>query len=155
MLPQNSAIDTTEADRRHSDQPNRRVLGHVVQCDGGRAVISAAIDPTDGSLTSYWTVGKMISINLKEARTVGIVYEIKKSDHLWDSGSHSFIEIAVELVGEVKDHPETGRPIFDRGITLYPYVGAIAHRIRSRDLTAIYDLASAQRASANPRPSPC
>ena len=31
--------------------------------------------------------------------------------------------------------------MFDRGITNYPYIGAIAHRIRSRDLAAVYDLA--------------
>ncbi|TIU02757.1 MAG: DUF87 domain-containing protein, partial [Mesorhizobium sp.] len=33
------------------------------------------------------------------------------------------------------------KPIFDRGITTYPHIGAIAHRIRSRDLQAVYDLA--------------
>lgn len=135
--------ETTSQERRDTQQPDRRVLGHVVQCDGARAVISAVIDPTDGidgSATSYWTVGKMISINLKEARTVGIVYDIRKSDRLWADGSQRNIEVSVELVGEVKDHPDTGKPVFDRGITIYPYVGAISHRIRARDLAAIYDL---------------
>ena len=31
--------------------------------------------------------------------------------------------------------------MFDRGITVYPHIGAIAHRIRARDLQAVYDLA--------------
>ena len=37
--------------------------------------------------------------------------------------------------------PQTRKPIFDRGITNSPFIGAIAHRIRSRDLAAVYDLA--------------
>jgi DNA helicase HerA-like ATPase len=32
------------------------------------------------------------------------------------------------------------KPVFDRGITAYPHIGAIAHDIRSGDLAAIYDL---------------
>jgi len=135
--------EATSQERRDVHQPDRRVLGHVVQCDGARAVVSAIIDPSDGSegsAISYWTVGKMISINLNEARTVGIVYDIRKSDRLWDENTRHSIEVSVELVGEVKDHPETGKPMFDRGITLYPHVGAISHRIRARDLAAIYDL---------------
>ena len=31
--------------------------------------------------------------------------------------------------------------MFDRGITIYPHIGAVAHRIRARDLQAVYDLA--------------
>lgn len=143
MFSERSAGETVSQERRGPHQPDRRVLGHVVQCDGGRAVISALIDPsdgTDGNATGYWTVGKMISINLKTTRTVGIVYNVSKADRVWDGNSHPAIEVSVELVGEVKDHPETGRPVFDRGITVYPYIGAISHRIRARDLEAIYDL---------------
>src|SRR5690606_17024143 len=47
-----------------------------------------------------------------------------------------------ELVGEVRDPAEPGRkPVFDRGITNYPHIGAVAHRIRASDLEAVYDLA--------------
>jgi DNA helicase HerA-like ATPase len=143
MFSERSVGDPVPQERREAHQPDRRVLGHVVQCDGARAVISATIDPadgTEGNAKSYWTVGKMISINLDEARTVGIVYEIRKPDRLWEGSSQNSIEVFVELVGEVKDNPATGKPVFDRGITLYPHVGAISHRIRARDLAAIYDL---------------
>lgn len=143
MFSERSAGESISQERRGAHQPDRRVLGHVVQCDGGRAVVSALIDPSDdadGNGTNYWTVGKMISINLNTTRTVGIVYNVCKSDRMWDGSSHPAIEVSVELVGEVRDHPDTGKPIFDRGITVYPYIGAISHRIRVRDLEAIYDL---------------
>ena len=92
-------------------------------------------------MTGLWTVGKMISINLG-TRTVGLVYEIGKSDRAWSSEGQNPIEVSVELIGEVRDGAEPGaKPIFDRGITTYPHIGAIAHRIRSRDLQAVYDLA--------------
>jgi DNA helicase HerA-like ATPase len=143
MLDERVRNATVLLERRDSDQPDRRIIGHVVQCDGARAIVSAIVDPddiTEGSAKSYWTVGKMISINLDGTRTVGIVYEVRKSDRVWDGSAHNVIEVAVELVGEVKDHSETGKPIFDRGITSYPHIGAVSHRIRGRDLAAIYDL---------------
>ncbi|MCB1467738.1 MAG: ATP-binding protein, partial [Rhizobiaceae bacterium] len=143
MYSERSFGDVVSQERRGIDQPNHRVLGHVVQCDGSRAVISATIDPSEseeGNANNYWTVGKMISINLVDARTVGIVYDIRKPDRLWEGSTQHSIEVSVELVGEVRDNPETGAPVFDRGITTYPCVGAVSHRIRARDLAAIYDL---------------
>ncbi|GLS28773.1 hypothetical protein SAMN04488498_101317 [Mesorhizobium albiziae] len=133
--------EQTVQERRDAAQNDKRILGHVIQCDGARARIAAYADTLDGTVTGIWTVGKMISINLQEARTVGLVYEISKSDHLWSEDGRNAIEVSVELVGEVRDGRASGKPVFDRGITIYPYVGAVAHRIRSRDLTAIYDLA--------------
>ena len=133
--------EQTLQERRDAAQNDKRILGHVIQCDGARARIAAYADTLDGTVTGIWTVGKMISINLQEARTVGLVYEISKSDHLWSEDGRNAIEVSVELVGEVRDDRASGKPVFDRGITVYPYVGAVAHRIRSRDLTAIYDLA--------------
>ena len=135
MYSERSFGDVVSQERRGIDQPNHRVLGHVVQCDGSRAVISATIDPTEseeGNANNYWTVGKMISINLVDARTVGIVYDIRKPDRLWEGSTQHSIEVSVELVGEVRDNPETGAPVFDRGITTYPCVGAVSHRIRAR-----------------------
>jgi DNA helicase HerA-like ATPase len=137
----NDLGEATSQERREGQQPDRRVLGHVVQCDGARAVIAAHADYEDGSVTGLWSVGKMISINLATTRTVGLVYAINKSDRQWASDSRNAIEVSVELIGEVRDDPANGKPVFDRGITTYPYIGAIAHRIRARDLAAVYDLA--------------
>ena len=137
----NTGGETTTQERREGTQPDHRVLGHVVQCDGARAVVAAQADKEDGSVTGLWSVGKMVSINLAATRTVGLVYAINKSDRQWSSDSRNSIEVSIELIGEVRDDPSNGKPIFDRGITNYPYIGAIAHRIRARDLAAVYDLA--------------
>ncbi len=133
--------EQTLQERRDAAQNDKRILGHIIQCDGARAKIAAFADTLDGTVTGIWTVGKMISISLPEARTVGLVYEISKSDHQWSEDGRNAIEVSVELVGEVRDDRATGKPVFDRGITVYPYVGAISHRIRTRDLAAVYDLA--------------
>ena len=139
---QASAGEGTMQERRGADQNDKRILGNVVQCDGARATISAFADGEEGFVTGHWSVGKMISINLGSTRTVGLVYEIGKSDRAWSSEGQNPIEVRVELIGEVRDAVEPGaKPIFDRGITSYPHIGAIAHRIRSRDLQAVYDLA--------------
>jgi DNA helicase HerA-like ATPase len=136
-----------ERETGHAEQTSQerrdgaRVLGHVIQCDGARAKIAAFADTVDGSVTGLWTVGKMVSISLPETRTVGLVYEISKSDHSWSEDGRNAIEVSVELVGEVRDDRATGKPVFDRGITAYPHIGAISHRIRARDLAAVYDLA--------------
>jgi DNA helicase HerA-like ATPase len=137
-----SVGEPTSQERRNAEQNDRRILGNVVQCDGARATIAAYADDVDGAVTGLWTVGKMISINLGTTRTVGLVYGIGKSDRAWSSEGQNPIEVSIELIGEVRDGAEPGaKPIFDRGITTYPHIGAVAHRIRSRDLQAVYDLA--------------
>lgn len=137
-----SGGETTSQERRALAQAERRILGNVVQCDGARAIISAYADESDDLGTGRWTVGKMISINLGSVRTVGLVYQVGKADRAWTSDSQNAIEVSVELVGEVRDGTTPGaKPVFDRGITEYPHIGAVAHRIRSRDLQAVYDLA--------------
>ena len=137
-----SVGEPTSQERRNAEQNDRRILGNVVQCDGARATIAAYADDIDGSVTGLWTVGKMISINLGTTRTVGLVYAIGKSNRAWSNEGQNPIEVSIELVGEVRDGAEPGaKPIFDRGITTYPHIGAVAHRIRIRDLQAVYDLA--------------
>jgi DNA helicase HerA-like ATPase len=137
-----SVGEQVSQERRDAEQSARRILGNVVQCDGARATISAYAEDIDGAVTGLWTVGKLISINLSRTRTVGLVYEIGKSDRAWSNEGQNPIEVSIELIGEVRDGDQPGaKPIFDRGITAYPHIGAIAHRIRSRDLQAVYDLA--------------
>ncbi|MBX3576890.1 MAG: ATP-binding protein [Rhizobiaceae bacterium] len=134
--------ETTSQERRTNTQPDHRVMGHVVQCDGARATIAAFADNAEGAVTGLWTVGKLVSINLEKTRTVGLVYGISRSAGLdWNVDGRNAIEVSVELIGEVRDSGPGQKPVFDRGITTYPYIGAIAHRIRTRDLEAVYDLA--------------
>ncbi|MEQ1950450.1 ATP-binding protein [Mesorhizobium sp. CN2-181] len=136
-----SAGEGTVQERRDAAQNDKRILGHVVQCDGARATIAAFADEEDGAITGMWTVGKMISINLGTIRTVGLVYAIGKADRHWNPGNQNAIEVSVELIGEVRDGAPPAVPVFDRGVTQYPHIGAVAHRIRTRDLQAVYDLA--------------
>lgn len=131
--------ETLPQDRRDDGQPEARIMGRVISCDGSRAAITAVADEGNLSPDSLWTVGKMISINLGPTRTVGLVYAIESRDKHWREDEDNLICVSVELVGEVRD-TERG-PTFDRGITTYPHVGAPAHRIRGRDLRAVYDLA--------------
>ena len=134
--------ETTSQERRDAAQNDRRILGNVVHCDGSRAVISAFADDQEGTVTGQWKVGRMISVNLGQTRTVGLVYAIGKADRTWSAEGQNAIEVSIELVGEVRDPAEPGgKPTFDRGITNYPHIGAVAHRIRSSDLQAVYDLA--------------
>lgn len=130
--------EATDQERRDGQQPAARILGRVVQCDGARATIAAYVDRDEGAAGALWTVGRMISINLTETRTVGLVYAVNRPGHDWSADDQIAIEVSVELIGEVRD--VGGRPVFDRGITIYPHIGAVAHRIRSRDLEAVYDL---------------
>lgn len=140
-VERNGVGETTSQERRQSGQADDRALGRVVQCDGARATIAAFADDSEGAVSGLWTVGRLISVNLGSTRTVGLVYAIAKTDHRWSFDCQNAIEVSIELVGEVRDAPSNGVPIFDRGITTYPHIGAVAHRIRARDLQAIYDLA--------------
>jgi DNA helicase HerA-like ATPase len=132
--------EATAQERRDEAQNEQRILGYVVRCDGARATISSYADSRDGEVTAEWTVGRMISINLGKVRTVGLVYAISRTEPGWQTDGSNPIEISVELVGEVRDVEPGGALVFDRGITAYPHIGAIAHRIRAHDLKAVYDL---------------
>ncbi len=141
MLQENDASgsDVSSQERRDEHQQDKRVLGYVVQCDGARAVLAAFVDNDESNVAGRWTVGKLISINLGPVRIVGLVYSIGKPERVWNFEEQNQIEVSVELVGEVRDN-EDKPPTFDRGITQYPHIGAVAHRIRSEDLQAVYDL---------------
>lgn len=130
--------EATSQERRDRAQPQARVLGHVVQCDGSRATIAAYANADDGSVAAHWSVGRLVSVNLGEIRIVGLVHDIQTSDNAWDDQAQNQIRVHVELIGEVRDNPVTRQPVFDRGVTAYPHIGAIAHRIRSADLEAVY-----------------
>jgi uncharacterized protein len=131
--------EETSQERRDTNQPDSRVLGRVVQCDGARAKLTAFAQGEEIGQDGPWTVGRLVTINLGAVRTVGLVYSVETHEDSWEDDTTVRIIVDVELVGEVRD--ETGeRPVFNRGITAYPHIGAIAHRIRSRDLAAVYEL---------------
>jgi DNA helicase HerA-like ATPase len=124
------------SDRRDPAQPADRALGRVIACSGSRATIvaSAVAGPQDGC-----AIGRLLSINLGRSRIVGLVYEMRALKPGWDEAGPNAVAVEVELLGEVVDG-ENGTARFDSGITSYPPIGALAHRIRSQDLERIHDL---------------
>jgi DNA helicase HerA-like ATPase len=139
MTPDRTSHNETDAlaERRQQD-PRGRLLGRVVACSGARATISAVSENGDTSLAELWSVGKLISISVGESRIVALVYSMKTPAAGWAGETDNVLHFEVELLGEIRNDTG-GRPRFSAGIANYPYLGAIAHRIRTSDLAAIYE----------------
>ena len=133
-----SSISAGEQDRRDALKRGNRFLGRVVACSGSRATIAAIAEHGETSLTELWSVGRLISITVGDNRVVALVYSMQTATNEWGEELDNTFRIEVELMGEVHLSPN-GREEFSAGITQYPYLGAIAHRIRSADLARIYD----------------
>ncbi|WP_086082402.1 ATP-binding protein [Rhizobium etli] len=127
-----------EHDRRDGHAPGNRFLGRVVACSGSRATIAAVAVEGGTDLTELWSVGRLISISVGRNRVVALVYQMNTGSHAWGEGEDNKFRIETELLGEVRVD-EDGREEFSTGISRYPYLGAIAHRIRAADLMRIYD----------------
>lgn len=134
------ADDVAEAqviDRRDANQDRDRFIGRVVSCDGAFAIIHADAAGMGSGAADYWSIGRLISIDVAEKRIVGLVFNVNLVEGDWADDSPNVMRIQAELVGEVSDDAD-GRPYFDRGITTYPYLGAQAHKIRKVDLAAVH-----------------
>lgn len=126
-------------DRRQEDQPPQRTIGKVIAIDGARATIATSARNAEQVSLDFWSIGRLISINLGHSRIVAMVYEMRVQESAWIEGQENILLVKVELVGEVVENPNGSRQ-FRRGIATYPWLGAIAHRIRSDDLRAVFDL---------------
>jgi len=127
-----------DQDRRDGMRPGNRMLGRVVACNGARATIAAVAEDGGTDLTELWSVGRLISITVGKNRVVALAYSMQTEGKDWGEGADNQFLIEVELLGEVYVH-EDGQELFSTGISRYPYLGAIAHRIRAADLLRIYD----------------
>ncbi|WP_162787234.1 ATP-binding protein [Notoacmeibacter marinus] len=114
-----------------------RAEGYVIQCDGNNAIIMAEGGGDAAGSDDYWAVGQMISVRVNENRIVGFVYKVDTVAEAWDPKAINQLRVVIEIVGEVRQ-TENGAPVFSRGVTTYPYMGAVAHRIRAIDLEAMY-----------------
>jgi hypothetical protein len=123
-----------------SEQPRplvrNRTDGHVIECNGEKAIIHAKTGPSVSASEDYWAVGQLISIQVADSRVVGLVYKVDLLNAQWEQGIDQSIHIHVELVGQV-DTQIDGTLRFSSGIATYPHMGAIAHRIRAADLATI------------------
>ncbi|WP_333630639.1 helicase HerA domain-containing protein, partial [Agrobacterium cavarae] len=125
-------------DRRDAQTAGNRMLGRVIFCSGSKARISVTTDSANPSFAQLWSVGRLISIDLGETRVAALTYAMNVDGPLWSEREPNTLLIDVELLGEIYSTPE-GIEQFTSGITRYPYLGAIAHRIRSSDLVRIYE----------------
>ncbi len=137
--PLSERLTPAEDDRRDAFQNKNRAMGYVVSCDGARAVIHAVADRVTEDETTQWAIGRLISINMGKSRIVGLIYKIESGNGAWDADSENAIIVKAELQGEVVDGGDQANPSFRKGITNYPHVGAVAHRIRVNDLKVIYE----------------
>ncbi|MEM5473522.1 DUF87 domain-containing protein [Hoeflea sp. AS60] len=127
--------------RRGTYAPGNRLMGRVVGCSGSKATISAFAgkDGQDGNgVAELWSVGRLISISVGANRVVALVCSMGTATSAWSETEENVMHIEVELVGEIRSGV-SGKPEFSAGITQYPYLGAVAHRMRSSDLAIIYD----------------
>jgi DNA helicase HerA-like ATPase len=141
QLPLKNAAFHTDIvpDRRDSHQPPERALGRVIACDGSRATILSAVSTDGWQAGDAWAIGQMVSINLGSSRIVALVYKLHAVDTAWYEAEENPIRVEVEFLGEVLEIAN-GRPRFQSGISTFPSIGAIAHRIRSGDLALVHDL---------------
>lgn len=141
QLPANQSQFETQItpDRRNANQPADRALGRVIGCSGSRATIAANMSGTAPGAPDGCAIGRLLSINLGKSRIVGLVYEMRALAPAWNEAGPNPVAVELELLGEVVDGG-SGAARFDSGITTYPPIGALAHRIRSRDLELIHDL---------------
>jgi DNA helicase HerA-like ATPase len=132
---------TMSAEALPVEQPRpfarNRTDGHVIECNGEKAVIHATTGPSVTASEDYWTVGQLISIRVGTTRVVGLVYEVEVAEAQWVAEADQSIHVHVELIGQVNEHDD-GSLTFSSGIANYPHMGAVAHRIRSTDLATIY-----------------
>ena len=130
-------LSTTEAGGERRDRVKRRIIGRLVELDGVHGLI--ACDMQGGAPSENWSVGSLISVVHESSRLVGMVRELVAPSRRWSEDSVNQTLIKFELSGEIVDEAP-GKPVFHRGIRSFPTLGAVAHRIRSTDLAAIYSI---------------
>lgn len=121
-----------------TDFKRDRTEGYVVECNGMSAVISAVSRKQKPGAEEYWAVGQLVSVHCLSVRVVGVIYQIDSVSRDWDVEAENSLHIHVELVGEVYDDDD-GLPRFNAGLSAYPHLGAVCHRIRHDDLASIFD----------------
>ena len=126
------------SDRRDITAPGNRLLGRVVACSGAHATVSAIVQQGGTDLSELWSVGRLVSISVGENRVVALVGSMQIHKTEWKEDGNNTMHIEVELAGEIRPDGNGGSE-FSAGISRYPYLGAIVHRMRQADLATIYD----------------
>ena len=133
--PRPSATPQTNA--KSVTQRRNRAAGYVTTCEGNRATISTTAGLQNRESADYWSVGQLISIQVPPNRIVGMVQKIATNTPGWSLNEANAVTLHVELMGEVRV-AEGKQNSFSTGITKFPFMGAVAHRIRNEDLVTIF-----------------
>ena len=116
-----------------------RARGFVIHCDGEHATIFSEVKDAETNFENYWCVGQLITIKVGLNRVVGLCCAVDVPKASWAHEGGNALHITVELVGEIyHNHASSGDDRFTSGITNYPPMGSVAHRIRAEDLEIIY-----------------
>lgn len=138
-LPKSEVFNSmARYDRRSQSQEAARNIGNVICCDGSKVIIATEADNRSLLDDEAWSVGQMISISTKHGRIVALVTEMKTNISEWRDNEINSIIVVADILGEVNDGSKGAS--FKRGVTRYPVVGSLAHKIRYKDLECIYDL---------------
>jgi uncharacterized protein len=129
-----------ERDRRSKGQAATRSIGRVICCNGANIIISSTADQESVEDQSSWSIGQVISIATPFGRVVSMITEMKTEKGMWREEEVNNLILHADIMGEVSDGKHGLQ--FKRGVTKFPQVGSIAHRIRFKDLECIYDLGS-------------
>lgn len=135
--PSPQSVQTLNAQPAANQAPRVRVGGNVVECDGLQATILSAAQTGQNQTDAYWAVGQLISIAVGTRRVVSVITEVATQAQSWSMDGGNAVKLTVELVGEVVEQTNGGAR-FTSGITIYPHVGAVAHRIRRADLQSMF-----------------
>ncbi|MCB1422569.1 MAG: ATP-binding protein [Nitratireductor sp.] len=132
----NAVVGSDDAEDQNYDPNRRRTQGYVIHCDAHHAIISAEVDERVDYMENYWAVGQMVSIWVGENRVIGQTAKVFSPEDGWVEGERNHIAVHVELIGEVVSTGDGMR--FTTGISGFPKMGCVAHRIRSSDLAAVF-----------------
>lgn len=116
-----------------------RTRGFVTKADGEYALITAEVARGSSSKENYWCVGQLITIKVGVNRVVGLACDVRSKSEGWELDDINEVEVKIELVGEIIAGKDGGSDKFSSGISSYPQMGCVAHRIRSSDLAIIYE----------------
>jgi hypothetical protein len=131
VQPGADAVDSADGGER------QRSRGHVIHCDGMMAIIAAEVDPAVNSKENYWAVGQLVSIWEGRNRVIGQCFKVESEGGGWIEGGQNRLRIHLELVGEITEK-SGGDYSFSTGISNYPKMGSLAHRMRAGDLEVMY-----------------
>ena len=80
-------VESATVERRDIEQTADRFIGHVVSCDGAFALIHAKALDISNKPADFWSIGRLISIEVGAKRIVGLVFKMDLLEGGWVHGT--------------------------------------------------------------------